>query len=543
MSHEQPKTQTRTPLGTFQSDGNGPAVANWSHVLAIGTRLGEFEITNVIGEGGFGIVYLAFDHQLERRVALKEYMPSSMATRSKDSATISVKYDHQQEFFHAGLRSFVNEARLLAQFDHVALVKVHRFWEANNTAYMVMPFYEGPTLRSALKQMALPPDETWLLELLMPLLDALNLLHDAQCFHRDIAPDNILLTPAGPLLLDFGAARRVLGAANQALTVILKPGYAPIEQYGEVASMAQGPWTDIYALCCVVYSAITGKKPVASVERLLDDKMEPLAQLAAGRYSERFLKAIDAGLAIKPNDRPQNVAQFRVLLGLVTSINITDDNDPPRTLVRAANKAKARTQRRPLVAAVDESHGVQPNSIDSSNANRNVSTVIAIASVVLIAAIGFAGYRHFNATSTATPAATPAKVSIAPAGTAPFASAPSSSELAKAPHSADKVSLSVSSSLPALQSSAASTSPLPAPTAVLPDKPQPDTSKTVAVPKMAITDKSYATKPAPLAANTANATPEPKSDRSAQRCRELLQEASLEALSAEDSRYLRQECK
>ena len=142
----------------------------------------------------------------------------------------------------------------------------------------------------------------------------MTVLHASQCFHRDIAPDNILLTSKGPLLLDFGAARRVIGGMTHALTVVLKPGYAPIEQYGDVASMSQGAWTDIYALACVVYYAITGRIPMSSVERLMDDRLEPLAVEAKGRYSDAFLRAIDAALSVRPADRPQSEAAFRALL-------------------------------------------------------------------------------------------------------------------------------------------------------------------------------------------------------------------------------------
>ena len=284
------------------------------HTLPAGTRIRDFEITGLIGEGGFGIVYLAYDHSLERRVAIKEYMPSSMASRVNGSATVVVKSDRHEETFKAGLKSFVNEARLLARFDHPALVKVYRFWEENGTAYMAMPYYEGPTLKSALAAMGRPPDETELRAWLRPLLDAMAVMHAAQCYHRDIAPDNILLTSTGPLLLDFGAARRVIGDMTHALTVVLKPGYAPIEQYGDVATMAQGAWTDLYALACVVYFAITGKVPMSSVERLMDDRLEPIARSAAGRYSPNFLQAIDTALAVRPQDRPQTDAQFRALL-------------------------------------------------------------------------------------------------------------------------------------------------------------------------------------------------------------------------------------
>lgn len=287
--------------------------------LPIGTTLGEFEIAGLIGEGGFGIVYLAYDHSLHRKVALKEYMPAVLAGRSV-GATVAVKSERHLETFRAGLRSFVNEARLLAQYDHPSLVKVYRFWESNGTAYMVMPFYQGITLKETLTAMNTPPDEAWLKRLLAQLLDALSIIHADHCLHRDIAPDNILILPDGrPLLLDFGAARRVIGNMTQALTVILKPGYAPIEQYADDPSMRQGPWTDIYALAAVVYFAVTGHTPTASVGRIVSDSLAPLSEVAAGRYSVQFLNAIDLALAVKPEDRPQNVEELWSLLELSSS--------------------------------------------------------------------------------------------------------------------------------------------------------------------------------------------------------------------------------
>ena len=287
------------------------------NALPVGTRLSEFEILGVLGEGGFGIVYTAQDHSLGRRVALKEYMPSSLASRT-ESSQVHVRSERYRETFDLGLRSFVNEARMLAQFDHPSLVKVYRFWEGNGTAYMVMPLYEGVTLKDKLRRMGTPPDEDWLMTLLASLTEALCVIHTEHCYHRDIAPDNIILLGDSerPLLLDFGAARRVIGDMTQALTVILKPGYAPVEQYAEVPDMTQGPWTDVYALAATVYYAIVGKTPPASVGRLMSDNFEPLASLVEGRYSDRFLQAIDHALQVRPADRPPTIAAFRDMLGL-----------------------------------------------------------------------------------------------------------------------------------------------------------------------------------------------------------------------------------
>jgi serine/threonine protein kinase len=303
---------------TTEAPAAPPAASNdRENTLPVGTYVGEFEITDLLGVGGFGIVYLAWDHSLERKVALKEYMPSALSARGS-GLSVTVKSARHQETFEAGLRSFVNEAKLLAQFDHPSMVKVYRFWEANGTAYMVMPFYEGVTLKDTLKNMGSPPDEAWLTGILAPVSEALEVLHDQQCYHRDIAPDNIILLKGSgkPLLLDFGAARRVIGDMTQALTVILKSGYAPVEQYAEVPGMNQGPWTDVYALAASVYYAINGKTPPPAVGRLVNDSFVPLAQSAAGPYSERFLKAIDRALAVKPEDRTQNMAELRQDLGL-----------------------------------------------------------------------------------------------------------------------------------------------------------------------------------------------------------------------------------
>lgn len=288
------------------------------HVGALpgGTRLNEFEILEPSSEDGGGVVYRAFDHTLNRAVALKEYLPSALATRV-ERGTVAVRAPAFAADFSKGLASFVNEARLLAQFNHPSLVNVYRVWEANGTAYVVTPSYEGDTLTARLAMLGAPPDERWLLELLDPLLDALAMLHAVECVHRDISPDNILILANGwPLLLEFGVAQLVPEDSPQALTVILKPGYAPIEQYAESRSIPQGPWTDLYALGAMVRFAITGERPTASMARLVSDSLVPLEQMGAGRYDAAFLRAIDRSMAVRPKDRPQDVGELRAMLGL-----------------------------------------------------------------------------------------------------------------------------------------------------------------------------------------------------------------------------------
>ncbi|WP_290646381.1 serine/threonine-protein kinase [Aquabacterium sp.] len=337
------QAESASPQPATPASNNSPAQAGGhsGNALPVGHRLHEFEITGLVGEGGFGIVYLAHDTQLERTVAIKEYMPGSLATRAGD-LSVTVKSERQRETFTLGMRSFVNEAKLLASFDHPALIKVYRFWEENGTAYMVMPYYQGPTLKTWLRDQKQAPDEAWLKGMLGPLIDALEVIHADHCYHRDIAPDNILLLgPNKPLLLDFGAARRVIGDATQALTVILKPGYAPVEQYAEVPSMKQGPWTDVYALCAVLYATIMGKAPPPSVGRMMKDDLTPLLQSAAGRYSAPFLAAIDAGLTVHPEKRLQNMAALRERLfatelppGMTTPQPVNEDDD--RTVILPA---------------------------------------------------------------------------------------------------------------------------------------------------------------------------------------------------------------
>ena len=284
--------------------------------LPPGTRLDEFELRRVLGIGGFGIVYLAFDHALEREVAIKEYMPASLVGRNS-GPKVSLHSESHAESFTLGLRSFVNEARLLARFDAPGLVKVHRYWEANNTAYMAMPYYAGSNLHAVRRRMDKTPDEAWLRRLLEPLLDALERLHGAGIYHRDISPDNVILQPDGqPVLLDFGAARRVITDKSMALTAILKPAYAPIEQYAEAGAVKQGAWTDLYALGATLHFLLMGRAPPPATARAVEDEMPPLARQPAllATCSAGFLQAIDWMLKPRPADRPQSVAALREAL-------------------------------------------------------------------------------------------------------------------------------------------------------------------------------------------------------------------------------------
>ena len=305
-----------------------------SDALLEGTQVGEFQIREVIGVGGFGIVYLAWEPALEREVALKEYMPMGLVGRGAGTC-VALRSRAYEADFTLGLRSFVNEARLLARFDHPALVKVHRFWEDNGTAYMAMPYYKAQTLRQRRQEMGLqPPTQAWLLSMIEPLLGALAEMHRADVYHRDIAPDNILWCADNrPVLLDFGAARHVLADRTQSLTAILKPQFAPIEQYADAGAMRQGPWTDIFALASTCYFMLTGRPPLPATARILSDELIPLAQLAPPGFSSQLLATLDWAMSVRPEDRPQSVTTLWEALHGHLKV-------PPRAVVAIAPRSR-----------------------------------------------------------------------------------------------------------------------------------------------------------------------------------------------------------
>jgi hypothetical protein len=277
-------------------------------------RLHWYVLERVLGQGGFGITYLARDANLDQPVAIKEYLPVDVATRRPD-ASVRSRTEEQSERYRWGLDRFIREARTLARFDHANIVRVLSVFEHNNTAYMVMRFEEGENLAALLeRRRTLPEDE--LMRVVLPILDGLELVHNAGFIHRDIKPDNIHIRDDGsPVLLDFGSARHSMGHART-VTILVAPGYAPFEQYYS-SGENQGPWTDLYSLGATCYRAIAGIPPMDAIARskgILGSTREiliPAATIGAGRYSPALLKAVDHALQFAEKDRPQTIAEWR----------------------------------------------------------------------------------------------------------------------------------------------------------------------------------------------------------------------------------------
>lgn len=322
--------------------------------LQPGYKLHWYEIKSVLGQGGFGITYLATDLNLHRDVAIKEYLPIELAVRENDSSVHPVS-ETQSHQYNWGLERFITEARILAKFKHPNIVQVQAVFEENNTGYIVMQYEHGQSLHEKLAEKE-TMDESELLQIVLPVLDGLELVHDAGFIHRDLKPDNIFIqTDGNPILLDFGSARQAFGDRTKTLTSMVSPGYAPYEQYHS-KSDEQGPWTDIYGLGATLYRAIAGVSPQSAIERskaILETSRDiyvPAIELGKDRYSETFLAAIDHALQFRYKDRPQSVAEWRrefdVSANMSTfklSVSPTERHTQPGTQLRSQKTRSKRT--------------------------------------------------------------------------------------------------------------------------------------------------------------------------------------------------------
>lgn len=305
--------------------------------LQAGYKLHWYKINKILGQGGFGITYLARDLNLDRDVAIKEYLPLDMAVREGDHSVHPVS-EHHGDQFNWGLERFITEARTLAKFDHPNIVRVYSVFEENNTGYMVMRYEHGQCLVDRIKEQS-KIEESEIMKIIMPVLNGLELIHKTGFIHRDIKPDNIYIREDGsPVLIDFGSARQALGDKTKTLTSLLTPGFAPIEQYYS-KSDEQGPWTDIYSLAATIYRAITGLGLLDAIDRskgILEssrDTFVPTVELCEGKYSEQFLKAIDHALQFHRKARPQSIQEWRHEFGIYTDIQDEQSQDEAQFIV------------------------------------------------------------------------------------------------------------------------------------------------------------------------------------------------------------------
>ena len=288
-------------------------MTSYGDELPPGTRLEEFEIERTLGTGGFGITYLARDRSLDRLVAVKEYLPRDWGSRRADGS-IGPRSVSDTKDYRWGLDRFLSEARILAKLEHPHIVRVHRIiTAAHGTAYMVMEYVEGGSLREELAVEGTLP-ETRVRTILVALMDGLKPVHAAGLLHRDIKPGNVMLRAkdAKPVLIDFGAARQVIGQQSRSVTSVLTPGYAPIELYETHGN--QGPWTDIYALGALAYVALTGRLPDDATTRVRDDRLPSLVEAADRPVSGELAAAVTAALVVNESDRPQNLEAWRAML-------------------------------------------------------------------------------------------------------------------------------------------------------------------------------------------------------------------------------------
>jgi hypothetical protein len=295
--------------------GYEPEVIDFPSALRPGTVLSRYMLGRVLGRpGGFGITYLAFDPVLNRRLAVKELMPRELVARRPDGHSLQVHTKQDETLFQYTRESFLNEARLVAQFNHPNLVRVLDFFEANGTAYFAMEYYEGETLAEYVHRSGgrLGGDEA--VRLVLPLLDALDHIHSfaEPVLHRDIKPTNIYVTGGRtPILLDFGAARVALGQQSQSLSAVLTPGYAPFEQYSSRGN--QGPWTDVYGCAATLYFLVTGQAPPEASLRVEEEQVQPPHRLVP-ELGPALGEAIVRGLGFKPRERPATARAFADLL-------------------------------------------------------------------------------------------------------------------------------------------------------------------------------------------------------------------------------------
>ncbi|MEM6606308.1 MAG: serine/threonine-protein kinase, partial [Pseudomonadota bacterium] len=384
--------------------------------LSPGTLIEHYELKDVLGVGGFGITYKGWDTRLERWVAIKEFLPAELAVRDAASRTVKARTDRAGDYEFA-LEKFLQEARILAKFDHVNIVRATAFLQANGTGYMVMDYVQGRSLSEYLKSHPGPVPQETLKSWFVPILKGLVEVHKAGFLHRDIKPGNIYLRDGGePLLIDFGAARQAIGEHSRSVTGIVSAGYAPTEQYSSNASK-QGPWSDLYALGATMYRCIAGDDPVDAPSRQnarVEDEPDPLLpaiEVGAGRYDDAVLQMIDHLLQLPIKARPQSA--HSVLEALITDTPSGNDSLQGSTALEGT-RVVSDEERRAMEA---------PPAQETASPSRKDGLWLAAA--LLVTALGAGAYWMLaNNGSTVDDAAPPVVVqSTAPVTSTPVSTA------------------------------------------------------------------------------------------------------------------------
>ena len=340
------------------------------HMRPFTILAGKYLIGNAIGEGGFGITYLGMDLNLEVRVAIKEYYPQGFAVRDSriNDSTVWSYSESTQTFFEEGREKFINEAKTIAKFRELPeIVGVTDFFRENQTAYIVMEYLDGQTLKQYLKANGGKIPAENVVRMMRPLIASLGKLHSQNLIHRDISPDNIMLMKNGSIkILDFGGAREFASQDGRSMSVLVKHGYAPEEQYRSRGD--QGPWTDVYALCATMYRCITGEIPPNALDRLYQDELKPISSF--GENCPKYIeKAITKGLNVRKDGRYQSMEE----------------------LYESLYKVQKKPEKVPKPEKKDQQKKEKPeDEKDSKQPDKKKKIMVAVAAVVVAAGVAAA---------------------------------------------------------------------------------------------------------------------------------------------------------
>ncbi len=371
-----------------------PLIKNYRNALPVGYQLHYYRIQDILGKSRFGITYLALDTQLNSIVAIKEFFPNQLVVRQEQQHVVP-KSEKEKEIFFFGRQRFIKENHLLAQLIHPHIVPILHAFQSHNTAYRVMAYKPGQSLAKVLQNgTAITPSK--MLPIFLPLLSALEAIHQAGFIHLNIKPSNIYIcdNDNSPILLDFGAARYALGCRNNNLSMMVTPGYAPFEQYQ--SNHTQSTSTDIYALAAVLYHAISGTVPIEAPKRVRAVKLQkqtdplPLAtQIGQHRYSKQLLEAIDWALEVSETDRPQTVQQWVHFM-----LTKSPERETPASIIKKRDSFQ-KPQKNPFHKP-KPFH--QPKKAFSQRVKRTTIAVLIVPIIAAILGFGYISYNHTRLT-------------------------------------------------------------------------------------------------------------------------------------------------